>query len=51
MGPLRRMGEGSQLGLRDLQLLKRCIADDVEASPTVNQYVIEPYVRYDRSGD
>ena len=42
---------GSQPGLRDLQLLERCIADDVEASPTVNQHVIEPYVGYDRSGD
>ena len=42
---------GSQLGLRDLQLLECCIADDVEASPTINQHVIEPHVGYDRSGD
>ena len=42
---------GSQLGLRDLQLLERCIANDVEASPTVNQYVIEPDVGYDKGGD
>ena len=40
---------GSQLGLRDLQLLERCIADDVEASPTVYQHVIEPDVGYDRA--
>ena len=31
--------------------LERCIADDVEAGPTVNQHVIEPHVGYDRSGD
>ena len=42
---------GSQLGLRDLQLLERCIADDAEASPTINQHVIEPDVGYDRGGD
>ena len=39
-----------QLGLRDLQLLERCIADDIEASPTIDQHVIEPHVGYDRSG-
>ena len=42
---------GSQLGLGDLQLLEHCIADAVEASPTVNQHVIEPNVGYDRGGD
>ena len=41
---------GSQLGLRDLQLLECCIPDDVEAGPTVDQHVIEPHVGYDRSG-
>ena len=47
----REWARGSQLGLRDLQLLERCIVDDVEASPTVNQHVIEPDVGYDRGGD
>ena len=42
---------GSQLGLRDLQLLERCIADEVEAGTTVNQHVIEPDVGYDRGRD
>ena len=45
------LARGSQLGLRDLQLLERCIADDVEASPSINQHVIEPDVGYDRGGD
>ena len=51
MGPLQRLGRGSQLGLRGLQLLERCIADDIEASPAVYQYVIEPDVGYGRGGD
>ena len=28
-------------GLRDLQLLERCIADDVEAGASVNLHVVE----------
>src|SRR6185436_13229492 len=47
----REWARGSQLGLRDLQLLERCIADDVEASPTINQHVIEPDGGYDKGGD
>jgi hypothetical protein len=30
-----------QFGLRDLQLLERCIADDVEAGAFVDQHVVE----------
>src|SRR6185312_5232328 len=44
----REWARGSHLGLRDLQLLERCIADDVEASPTIYQLVIEPDVGCDR---
>src|SRR6185503_13153125 len=47
----REWARGSQLGLWDLQLLERCIADDVEAGPTVEQHMIEPDAGYDRSGD
>jgi hypothetical protein len=31
----------SQLGLRDLQVLERCIADDAEACASVDQHVVE----------
>jgi hypothetical protein len=30
-----------QLGLWDLQLFERCIADDVKANATVDQHVVE----------
>jgi hypothetical protein len=30
-----------QLGLRDLQLLERCVTDDVEAGTFVDQHVVE----------
>jgi len=36
----REWARGNQLELRDLQLLERCVADDVEANPTINQHVM-----------
>jgi hypothetical protein len=42
---------GSQSGPRDLQLLKCSMADDIEASPTVNQHMVQPHVGDDRGGD
>ena len=47
----REWARGSQLGLRDLQLLECCIADDIEAGSTVDQHVVKPHVGYDRGGD
>jgi hypothetical protein len=34
----------SQLGLWDLQVFQRCIADDTEASASIDQHVVEPDV-------
>ena len=47
----REWTRGSQSGPWDLQLLECRMADDVEASPTVNQNMVQPHVGDDRSGD
>ena len=39
------------MGSRDLQLLKRSMADDVEACSAVNQDMVQSHVGDDRSGD
>jgi hypothetical protein len=41
----------SQLGLRDLQVLERCIADDAKASTSINQHMVEPDVGNGGGGD
>jgi hypothetical protein len=40
-----------QLGLRDLQLFERCIADDAEAGTSVDQHVVELDVGNGGDGD
>jgi hypothetical protein len=40
-----------QLGLRDLQVLERCIANDAEASASIDQHVAEPDVGNSGGGD
>jgi hypothetical protein len=39
------------MGPRDLQLLERSMANDVEACPAINQHMVQPHVGDDRGGD
>jgi hypothetical protein len=39
------------MGPRDLQLLERSMADDVEACPVVNQHMVQSHVGDDRDSD
>jgi hypothetical protein len=36
---------------RDLQLPKRCMADDIEASPSIDQHVMQPQIGDNGGGD
>jgi hypothetical protein len=40
-----------QLGLRNLQLFERCIADDAKAGTSIDQHVVEPDVGNGGGGD
>jgi hypothetical protein len=42
---------GPQPGSRDLQLPGCCMADDIEAGPSVDQHVVQPHVGDNRGGD
>jgi hypothetical protein len=45
------MGVRGQLGLRNLQVLERCIGADAEASTSVNRHMVEPDVGNGGDGD
>jgi hypothetical protein len=46
-----KWARGSQSGSWDQQLLERSMTDDVEASPTINQDMVQLHVGDDRGGD